>query len=128
MGHNYYNNNLFNWEPIYFKNEGYVATREVLFEKYKPLKIIITSTPIGIGTRRLRATWTPELAIDVAAFHSIDAEEELTELLKTNHVNKQTRHVIVEKWKPNTEINLWGSKTWTTQFREDFYSLWAPPE
>jgi hypothetical protein len=33
------------------------------------------------GVRALRATWTPELAQDVQAYHNIDAEAELTAML-----------------------------------------------
>ena len=29
-------------------------------------------------TRKLKATWTPELAQDINAYHAIDAEVELT--------------------------------------------------
>jgi hypothetical protein len=36
---------------------------------------------IAYGTRRLNVTWNPELAQDLAAFHSIDAEAELTAML-----------------------------------------------
>jgi hypothetical protein len=36
---------------------------------------------IRAGIRRIRATWTPELAQDIAMYHNINAEEELTRLL-----------------------------------------------
>jgi hypothetical protein len=37
-------------------------------------------SPVG-GRRALRATWTPEMAHDMAAYHDINAEEELMSLL-----------------------------------------------
>ena len=36
---------------------------------------------IAYGTRKLNVTWNPELVQDLAAFHSIDAEAELTAML-----------------------------------------------
>ena len=36
---------------------------------------------VEVGARALIATWTPELAQDIEAFHNIDAEAELTALL-----------------------------------------------
>ncbi len=68
-------------EPQYLINDGHIATRTVLFEKFQPFKLIIKSSPIGVATRRLRALWTPELAQDLEAYHSINAEQELTDLL-----------------------------------------------
>lgn len=41
----------------------------------------LRSEPIVAKTRRLKAVWTPELAQDLNAYHSIDAEAELTALL-----------------------------------------------
>ena len=36
---------------------------------------------VSVEERKLRATWSPELAQDVSAFHNIDAEAELTAML-----------------------------------------------
>ena len=41
----------------------------------------LKSEPIVAKTRKLKAIWTPELAQDLNAYHSIDAEAELTALL-----------------------------------------------
>lgn len=41
----------------------------------------LKSEPIVAKTRKLKAIWTPELAQDLNAYHSIDAEAELTGLL-----------------------------------------------
>jgi len=45
------------------------------------LDIALKSIPIIAKTRKLKAVWTPELAQDLNAYHSIDAEAELTSLL-----------------------------------------------
>ena len=41
----------------------------------------LKSEPIVAKTRKLKAVWTPELAQDLNAYHSVDAEAELTSLL-----------------------------------------------
>ena len=41
----------------------------------------LRSEPIVAKTRKLKAVWTPELAQDLNAYHSVDAEAELTALL-----------------------------------------------
>jgi hypothetical protein len=41
----------------------------------------LSSVTVSVTERKLRASWSPELAQDVSAFHNIDAEAELTALL-----------------------------------------------
>jgi hypothetical protein len=41
----------------------------------------LRSEPIVAKTRKLKAVWTPEMAQDLNAFHSVDAEAELTSML-----------------------------------------------
>ena len=43
--------------------------------------IAMRSIPIVAKTRKLKAVWTPELAQDLNAYHSVDAEAELTSML-----------------------------------------------
>jgi hypothetical protein len=45
------------------------------------INLDLKSEPIVAKTRKLKAVWTPELAQDLNAYHSIDAEAELTALL-----------------------------------------------
>ena len=45
------------------------------------IDIAMRSIPIVAKTRKLKAVWTPELAQDLNAYHSVDAEAELTALL-----------------------------------------------
>jgi len=45
------------------------------------LELELKSEPIVAKTRKLKAIWTPELAQDLNAYHSIDAEAELTQML-----------------------------------------------
>lgn len=45
------------------------------------INLELRSEPIVAKTRKLKAVWTPELAQDLNAYHSVDAEAELTALL-----------------------------------------------
>jgi len=45
------------------------------------INIAVSSVPVQAVTRKLKATWTPELAQDINAYHAIDAEVELTTIL-----------------------------------------------
>ena len=70
-----------------FKNP---STKEVI-------NLRIGSVNVSVRERRIRATWTPELAQDVSAFHNIDAEAELTALLE-NEINNQVVREHLETW------------------------------
>ena len=45
------------------------------------IDIQLRSEAIVAKTRKLKAVWTPELAQDLNAYHSVDAEAELTAML-----------------------------------------------
>ena len=55
----------------------------------------LKSEPIVAKTRKLKAVWTPELAQDLNAYHSIDAEAELTSLL-SEYVSMEIDLVILD--------------------------------
>lgn len=48
----------------------------------------------NVGTRRINATWTREMAEDVAHFHNIDAEAELTALLTETIAQNIDRNIL----------------------------------
>jgi len=45
------------------------------------IKLDLNSVPIVAKTKKLKAVWTPEVAQDLNAYHTIDAEAELTAML-----------------------------------------------
>ena len=47
-------------------------------------------------TRKLKATWTPELAQDINAYHAIDAEVELTTILSDIIATEVDREILAE--------------------------------
>jgi hypothetical protein len=62
--------------------QGNVATQSIDTDISIPeVNLVLNSEPIVAKTRKLKAVWTPELAQDLNAYHSIDAEAELTALL-----------------------------------------------
>jgi len=55
------------------------ATQDTL--NIPEVNLELRSLPIVAKTRKLKAVWSPELAQDLNAYHSIDAEAELTSML-----------------------------------------------
>ncbi len=60
------------------------------------LTIKFSSVTVNTITRKLRAHWTPELAQDLEAYHSIDAEAELTALLSEHIAAEIDREIIID--------------------------------
>jgi len=58
------------------------------------INLRITSVNVSVGTRPLRALWTPELAQDLGVYHAFDAEAELTALLTQNITQEIDRQII----------------------------------
>ena len=58
--------------------------------------ININSITVNCGIRRIRARWTLEMTYDLATYHSIDAEAELTRIL-TEEIN---REILNEAFNP----------------------------
>ena len=65
---------------------------------------------VSVEERKLRATWSPELAQDVSAFHNIDAEAELTALLSEQVASEIDREILRDLRK----LGAW-------QMRWDYY-------
>ena len=84
------------------------------------VNLVLNSEPIVAKTRKLKAVWTPELAQDLNAYHSIDAEAELTALLSEyvsmeidleilDMLNEAVEGVTTEAW--SAQIGVEFSKT-----------------
>jgi len=66
-------------------------------KKHKLFDVVgpnLNSVEVVTETRTLRATWTPELAQDVSAFHGIDIEDELLRLLN-EELNRETERETI---------------------------------
>tara|TARA_B100000424_G_scaffold41583_1_gene28132 strand:- start:1872 stop:3608 length:1737 start_codon:yes stop_codon:yes gene_type:complete len=58
------------------------------------INIAVSSVPVMATTRKLKATWTPELAQDINAYHAIDAEVELTTILSDIIATEVDREIL----------------------------------
>lgn len=58
------------------------------------VKLVVSSVTVQVKSRKMKAHWTPELAQDLAAYHSIDAEAELTALLSEELAAEIDREII----------------------------------
>ena len=100
----------------------------------------LKSEPIVAKTRKLKAVWTPELAQDLNAYHSIDAEAELTsmlsdyisleidleilDLLKSNALTTEYWSATIgEEYNPNTGTWAGGNSTVAYQKNTWFQTL-----
>jgi hypothetical protein len=67
---------------------------------------------VSVEERKLRATWSPELAQDVSAFHNIDAEAELTSMLSEQVAAEIDREILRDlrkaaAWQLRWDYNGW---------------------
>ena len=76
------------------------------------INLELKSEPIVAKTRKLKAVWTPELAQDLNAYHSIDAEAELTALL-SEYVSMEIDLEILDMLitaAPGVTTQAWSAK------------------
>jgi len=70
----------------------------------------LKSEPIVAKTRKLKAIWTPELAQDLNAYHSVDAEAELTQML-SEYISLEIDLEILEMLQQNAfTTEYWSAK------------------
>jgi len=67
---------------------------------------------VSVEERKLRATWSPELAQDVSAFHNIDAEAELTALLSEQIASEIDREILRDLRKLGAWQARWDYSGW----------------
>jgi len=72
----------------------------------------LQSVTVSVTERKLRASWSPELAQDVSAFHNIDAEAELTALLSEQIAAEIDREILRDirkgaAWRSKWDYNEW---------------------
>ncbi len=93
------------------------------------IDVKLASEAIVAKTRKLKAQWTPEFAQDLNAYHSIDAEAELTSLLSeyiSMEIDMEILDMLIagavttEKWSAENN-KVWDGSNWTTS-TSDFYN------
>jgi len=93
------------------------------------IDVQLQSEAVVAKTRKLKAQWTPEFAQDLNAYHSIDAEAELTSLLSeyiSMEIDLEILDMLIvgarttEKWSAENN-KVWNGTTFTTS-TSDFYN------
>ena len=93
------------------------------------IDVKLASEAIVAKTRKLKAQWTPEFAQDLNAYHSIDAEAELTSLLSeyiSMEIDLEILDMLIseaattEKWSAENN-KVWDGSNWSTA-TSDFYN------
>lgn len=72
----------------------------------------LDSVTVSVTERKLRASWSPELAQDVSAFHNIDAEAELTALLSEQIAAEVDREILRDLRKGAAWTAKWDYNEW----------------
>jgi hypothetical protein len=74
------------------------------------IDIKVEAVPVVATTRKLRARWSPELAQDLNAYHSLDAEVELTQILSEQIALEIDREILNDLLTQATAANYFWSR------------------
>ena len=74
------------------------------------IDIKVESIAVTAVTRKLRARWSPELAQDLNAYHSLDAEVELTQILSEQIALELDREILNDLLTQANGANLYWSR------------------
>jgi hypothetical protein len=96
------------------------------------INVELASEAIVAKTRKLKAQWTPEFAQDLNAYHSVDAEAELTSILSeyiSMEIDLEILDMLIqdaattEKWSARNN-RVWENGAWSsgTAASTDFYN------
>ena len=94
------------------------------------INVELRSEAVVAKTRKLKAQWTPEFAQDLNAYHSVDAEAELTSLLSeyiSMEIDLEILDMLIqdarttERWSAENN-KFWLNGAWDTTNTSDFYN------
>jgi len=97
--------------------------------KIPEVNVELASEAIVAKTRKLKAQWTPEFAQDLNAYHSVDAEAELTSMLSeyiSMEIDLEILDMLIqdaattERWSAENN-KIWNGSAWITS-TSDFYN------
>ena len=87
------------------QGSGNVSTLEI-----PSIDVKLNSDTVTAKTRKLKAQWTPEFAQDLNAYHSIDAEAELTSIL-SEYISMEIDLELLDMLIRNADtVNHWSAK------------------
>jgi hypothetical protein len=91
--------------PTFESNFGVTPEPEI-----PEIDIKVEAVPVVATTRKLRARWSPELAQDLNAYHSLDAEVELTQILSEQIALEIDREILNDLLTQATAANYFWSR------------------
>jgi len=80
------------------------------------INVQMRSEAIVAKTRKLKAQWTPEFSQDLNAFHSLDAEAELTSILSeyiSLEIDLEILDMLIQNV-PTNQVEYWSAQVGTT--------------
>jgi hypothetical protein len=80
------------------------------------INVQMRSEAIVAKTRKLKAQWTPEFSQDLNAFHSLDAEAELTSILSeyiSLEIDLEILDMLIQNV-PTNQVEFWSAQVGTT--------------
>jgi len=92
--------------PTFESNFGTTPSPEI-----PEIDIKVQSVAVVAETRKLRARWSPELAQDLNAYHSLDAEVELTQILSEQIALELDREILNDLLTQAAAANYYWSRS-----------------
>lgn len=90
--------------------EDQFANQSQEFPKIPEIDLRIQSVNVDSQTRKLKASWTPEIAQDLAAYQNLDVEVELTQVLSEQIALDIDREILAELLYNATAANYYWSQ------------------
>ena len=91
---------------------GYPNAESATEIKIPEINVQMRSEAIVAKTRKLKAQWTPEFSQDLNAFHSLDAEAELTSILSeyiSLEIDLEILDMLIQNV-PTNQVEFWSAK------------------
>jgi len=95
---------------------GYPNAESATEIKIPEINVQMRSEAIVAKTRKLKAQWTPEFSQDLNAFHSLDAEAELTSILSeyiSLEIDLEILDMLIQNV-PTNQVEYWSAQVGTT--------------
>jgi len=90
--------------------EDSIPAASVSTQQIPEINVKLISDTVSAKTRKLKAQWTPEFAQDLNAYHSIDAEAELTSIL-SEYISMEIDLEILDMLIKNADtVEGWSAK------------------
>jgi hypothetical protein len=94
------------------------------------INVSLASEAIVAKTRKLKAQWTPEFAQDLNAYHSIDAEAELTSLLSeyiSMEIDLELMDMLIQDAATTERWSAENNKNWNSTGGANGTGAWEVP-